>query len=354
LRGTRFLSDLEQTKGYEFDTMVIVNCAKGNLPPSGAPAQEVFRNASEFYVAMTRARNQLVISFSGEICDWLATLGMSASQWSDVVDTGELRNVGMPGLLQEFPDMDGFNLRELTGTEFVYTPYARGLEVELQEKLEEIVDGRGLTQAGTQRRVKWKNIGALIDDLESRGNSRLVLGPVASDVIKKRLAEALLGLRPTLKSKQTRKFEQVETAKNPIPRPGAKPKTQQIGSGGLANLRLAPRVTMILHSLHIRSLQDLRAADEKLLAKHLTMIEVKALKHRSAPSIPLPKNQLLLRTANLPLRVVQVLNAMGVIKIADLAEVSEADLRAEPKLGKTEMLAIRRVCREHEVRLKDG
>jgi hypothetical protein len=33
LYGTRFLSDLEQTKGYEFDTMVIVNCAKGNLPP---------------------------------------------------------------------------------------------------------------------------------------------------------------------------------------------------------------------------------------------------------------------------------------------------------------------------------
>ena len=103
LRGTRFLSDLEQTKGYEFDTMVIVNCAKGNLPPSGAPAQEVFRNASEFYVAMTRARNQLVISFSGEMCDWLATLGMAASQWSDVVDTDELRNVGMPGFLRQIP-----------------------------------------------------------------------------------------------------------------------------------------------------------------------------------------------------------------------------------------------------------
>ena len=43
---------------------------------------------------------------------------------------------------------------------------------------------------------------------------------------------------------------------------------------------------------------------------------------------------------------------MGMTKIADLAKVSEADLRAQPELGKTEMLAILRVCREHDVRLK--
>ena len=90
------------------------------------------------------------------------------------------------------------------------------------------------------------------------------------------------------------------------------------------------------------------------LAKYLTMMEVKALKSRSAASISPPKSHRLLRTANLPLRTVQVLNAMGLIQIADLAEVSEAELRAEQKLGKTEMLAILRVCREHDVRLKGG
>jgi hypothetical protein len=164
LHGTRFLSDLEQTKGYEFDTMVIVNCAEGNLPPSGVPEQEVFRSASEFYVAMTRAKNQLVLSFSGTVCDWLATLDIPISQWSDVVDTDDLPRVGVPGFLQEFPDIEALNLRDLTGTEFIFTPYARGLEVELQEKLEEFVDGRGMLQARTQRRIKWKNIGALMDD----------------------------------------------------------------------------------------------------------------------------------------------------------------------------------------------
>ena len=52
------------------------------------------------------------------------------------------------------------------------------------------------------------------------------------------------------------------------------------------------------------------------------------------------------------MRAIQVLNAMGLMRISDLAEVSEADLRAQPKLGKTEMLAILRVCREYDVRLK--
>jgi hypothetical protein len=360
LRGTRFLSDLEQTKGYEFDTMIIVNCAKGNLPPSGAPPQEVSRSASEFYMAMTRARNQLVISFSGEVCDWLATLGMAVSQWSDVVDINDLRNVGVPGFLQEFPDMDAFNLRELSGTEFVFTPYARGLEVELQEKLEEIVDGRGLTQAGTQRRVKWRNIGALVDDLEARGNSRLVLGPVASDIIKQRLAEASLGIRPSLKPRQVRKIERAGNVQFSSPaslrtKSDSQPSISGPADvGGLANLRLAPRIMAILHSLHIRSLQELRVADEKVLNNYLTMTQIETLKKLSGAPTATTKAHLLLHEANLPVRSIKVLNAMGVITIGDLAKVSEADLRAEPKLGKTQVLAILRVCHEHGISLKDG
>ena len=65
----------------------------------------------------------------------------------------DLTNIRMPGFLQEFPDTETLNLRELTGTEFIFTPYARGLDVELQEKLEEFVDGRGMIQARTQRRM---------------------------------------------------------------------------------------------------------------------------------------------------------------------------------------------------------
>jgi hypothetical protein len=355
LRGTRFLSDLEQTKGYEFDTMVIVNCAKGQLPPSGVPEQEVSRSACEFFVAMTRAKNQLVISFSGEMSNWLSTLGMAASRWSDVVDTDELRNVGTPGFLQEFPDLDTFNIRELTGPEFIFTPYARGLEVELQEKLEDLVDGRGLTRAGTQRRVKWKNIGALVDDLESGGNSRPMLGPVASDVLKIRLAEASLGLRPSLKPRRMERLDHIEAGKKPDTTPPEKPTTPprdgKSTSAGLASLRLAPRVLVILHSLHIRTLEDLSKADAKPLARHLTRSEITALKKRAAAAISPPRSRVLLRDAGLPPRVVQVLNALGIVHVVDLAKVSESRLWAEPTLGKTEILSIRKVCHEHDVEL---
>jgi hypothetical protein len=282
LHGTRFLSDLEQTKGYEFDTMVIVNCAKGNLPPSGVPEQEVFRSASEFYVAMTRAKNQLVLSFSGTVCDWLATLDIPISQWSDVVDTDDLPRVGIPGFLQEFPDIEALNLRDLTGTEFIFTPYARGLEVELQEKLEEFVDGRGMLQARTQRRIKWKNIGALMDDLESGGGSGSVLGPVARDVIKTRLAEASLGLRPSLKPKQIRKDPASPIQPFSLATPGEKskdrPPFRKPPSGGLERLNLTAREMAILHSLNIRSLRDLMAANENVLARHLTMTRIRTLK----------------------------------------------------------------------------
>jgi superfamily I DNA/RNA helicase len=54
-------ADLEQTKGYEFDTIVIVNCCEGVLPAKTAPTEERFRDACKLYVAMTRAKTELGI-----------------------------------------------------------------------------------------------------------------------------------------------------------------------------------------------------------------------------------------------------------------------------------------------------
>jgi hypothetical protein len=361
LHGTRFLSDLEQTKGYEFDTMVIVNCAKGNLPPSGAPGQEVFRSASEFYVAMTRAKNQLVLSFSGTVCDWLATLDMPVSQWSDVVDPDDLQNVGIPGFLQEFPDTEVLNLRDLTGAEFIFTPYARGLDVELQEKLEELVDGRGMVQAGTQRRIKWKNIGAFVDDLESRGARGAMLGPVARDMIKTCLTAASQGMRPSLKTRQIGK-RPAPTIKSAPSRPGAVSSERATSRGGLSTqglgiLGLTPREMMILHSLNIRSLRDVIAANAKSLASHLTMSRVMTLKWLAKPTkshaAPIRQGDVQLMDAGFSERVIKVLNGMGVTKLADLSRLSQSDLWSKSKLGRTDVQRILRVGREHGVTHKE-
>jgi hypothetical protein len=357
LHGTRFLSDLEQTKGYEFDTMVIVNCAQGQLPPRGAPEQEVFRNASEFYVAMTRAKSQLILSFSGKVCDWLETLSLPISQWSDVVDINDLATIGMPGFLQEFPDTETLNLRDLTGTEFIFTPYARGLDVELQEKLEEFVDGRGMIQARTQRRLKWKNIGALIDDLES-GTGTTVLGPVARDVVKTRLAEASLGLRPSIKSRPTRKRPSLIETTAPAGPSENKPLIRETAPpSGLEKLGLTPREMMILHSLNIRSLQDLMDANEKALAKHLTITAIKALKDLAKMArhrVPDDPADTELYQADFSKQIVTILRKMGLKKLRDLARLSKSDLWAQSQLGGTDVQRILRVCRDHGVTLKDG
>jgi hypothetical protein len=359
LHGTRFLSDLEQTKGYEFVSMVIVNCAQGNLPPSGAPEQEVFRSASEFYVAMTRAKNQLVLSFSGTVCDWLAILQLPISQWSDVVDTDDLPKVGVPGFLQEFPDTETLNLRDLTGTEFVLTPYARGLEVELQEQLEELVDGRGMMQARTQRRLKWKNVGALIDDLESGGGTS-VLGPAARDAIKTRLVEASLGLRPSIRSKPIRKRPSSQIQIAPSAEAGEnKPVTRETpASRGLEKLGLATREMIILHSLNIRLLQDLIAANEKILARYLAKAKISTLKERAKAlersAEPIGPSDVQLSEVDFSKQIVGILMKMGVTKLDDLGRLSKGDLWTQSQLGKTDVQRILKVCREHGLTLKDG
>lgn len=364
LHGSRFLSDLEQTKGYEFDTMVIVNCAHGQLPPSGAPEQEVFRNASEFYVAMTRAKNQLILSFSGSVCKWLATLQMEVSRWSDVVDTDDLPELGIPGFLQEFPDAENLDLSALTGSEFVFTPYARGFEVDLQERLEELVDGRGMIQAGTQRRLKWRNIGSLRDDLQS-GVGGLIWGPVARSVIQDRLTEAALGLRPSIRSKPARRKSSIPPQSSSIP-PEITASNESLdkrlagrdgaSSDGLGDLGLTTRQMMILHSMHIKTLQEFLLASDASLSKHLTKAVIATLKDRArrlegrqsagiSAEIDL--------SASFPRHIEAVLRRMGVKRIDDLSRFSKNDLWSQTQLRSGDVQTILTFCRSHGVELKD-
>lgn len=62
--GALFLSDLEQTKGFEFDLMCVLNAGDGVIPNPSTPESERFRDLSKLYVAMTRAKLQLVLSYS--------------------------------------------------------------------------------------------------------------------------------------------------------------------------------------------------------------------------------------------------------------------------------------------------
>ncbi len=165
------LSDLEETKGYEFDCLIIVNCCDGTLPPRDAPSEESSRSACKLYVAMTRARKELILSFHGTISPWINAvsecIGTDAWNWCENLDESLLR--GTPDTMPETEDAtqnDPFG--SLTGKQFVYTSRALGLSLEAQDAIITCVDGIGLRQANTKIRLKWPSMGALEADLRSK------------------------------------------------------------------------------------------------------------------------------------------------------------------------------------------
>jgi hypothetical protein len=173
------ISDLEQAKGYEFDTVIILNCEAGVLPQDGIHEDEVYRSACQFYVAMTRAKNDLYLSFHAEPSRWLKnTQKIHRVDWSMVEEIRGQRLMDVPTKLYERHDpkdhMDIFS--GMTGLEFIYTPTAIGLTVEQQSKLIELVDGRGMFSSSQKINVKWRDMRALISDM-TNPNTKSLLGP---------------------------------------------------------------------------------------------------------------------------------------------------------------------------------
>jgi hypothetical protein len=166
-------SDLEQTKGYEFDTLIIVNCCAGVLLARDALHEEDFRDICKLYVAMTRARRELILSFHGSASPWIATVNdtITTEEWGAVEHLNEELLQGEPIFLPEVdPNSYVREVLALSGRQFLYTSEALDLSVDTQDKLEELVDGRGLQAAFTGRRLKWANMAMLMKDLD--GNRR--------------------------------------------------------------------------------------------------------------------------------------------------------------------------------------
>jgi len=186
-------SDLEQTKGYEFETLIIVNCRSGVLPASGAPVEEAFRQGCKLYVAMTRARRELILSFSDEASPWIASVAdtISVEAWSSCEEIDKSLEFGVPEVLSDYEEATRHDsVGTLTGQEYLFTEYVLGLSVEAQEKLAELVDGIGaLNSAG--KRVRWKNVAAAAADLWRNRRSDLLFGTRVSSELRENFALAL-------------------------------------------------------------------------------------------------------------------------------------------------------------------
>lgn len=57
------LSRLEAVKGFEFDTVVVCDLSDGVVPRPGTPPEEYWREAAVVYAALTRARDELIMTY---------------------------------------------------------------------------------------------------------------------------------------------------------------------------------------------------------------------------------------------------------------------------------------------------
>jgi superfamily I DNA/RNA helicase len=61
-----FISDMASVKGYEFDCVILADISAESFPARAKDDEELWRDAAKFYVAMTRARDELVFTYEGE------------------------------------------------------------------------------------------------------------------------------------------------------------------------------------------------------------------------------------------------------------------------------------------------
>ena len=186
--------DLEQSKGYEFDTMIIVNSRDGVLPPHDAPEEEAYRSSCKLYVAMTRAKRELILSFHDKASPWIVdvTDTIGTGTWSDTESLDPELLQGVPELLPEIePDGHVADVGKLTGLQFIYTAQALGLSPEAQDRLVDLVDGRGTMRAAIRgmwsggRRLKWVNMRSIMEDLRSGPRNDPQVGPAIAKELRK-------------------------------------------------------------------------------------------------------------------------------------------------------------------------
>jgi len=157
-----FVSDLEQTKGYEFDVMIIANCKDNIIPSKGLPPEEIYQDACKLYVAMTRAKSELLISRRGRLSEWFEDCEayFETDNWEDVVSKLSYRTKRMyPKRIPQIIDRENDTPESMKGRRFVYSDYATGLPMEDQEKIVSLV--------GSHKKCKWRNIGQMCRDNEA-------------------------------------------------------------------------------------------------------------------------------------------------------------------------------------------
>lgn len=160
-----YLSDLEQTKGFEFDRMLIINANNNILPNPLLPRDEWFREISKLYVAMTRAKKELIISYSSQLSDLFIKSKSFFNEdfWS--IHVPKVENI------VTLPAIDRNSLQKadavkMNGKDFLHHRKATGMSRELQAKLLEHVQGKSVSR--NNKKEGWINMDELKNDVMSK------------------------------------------------------------------------------------------------------------------------------------------------------------------------------------------
>jgi hypothetical protein len=178
--GQIFLSDLENTKGFEFQCMIVVNCSADVIPYPRAPEDEAFRDLSRLYVAMTRARQQLVISYCGQPSCFIngQRSKFLEATWNEYHNPPPIpSDFELPPKLEQIR-LDGkiaIDFTSLTGEAYLYTEHAIGCPSILIEKLRDLISGKSVTRNGAP--AEWQTIGQALRDTSANAKCRNVFGP---------------------------------------------------------------------------------------------------------------------------------------------------------------------------------
>lgn len=182
-----FLSDLEQSKGFEFDKMIIINCTKNDFPNPSLPQEEWYREISKLYVAMTRAKKELTVSYSvhaSSVFDNSLTF-FTMDEWADHIHEV---TVGFVVPDEKDQTFEKTNAEKLIGKTFLYQKKAVGVSRELQNKLLEHVKGRSISTG--PKKEGWTSMQELKNDVLS-GRNRPALSQVYGHIVFKELIDLL-------------------------------------------------------------------------------------------------------------------------------------------------------------------
>jgi superfamily I DNA/RNA helicase len=164
--GRIFISDLEQTKGFEFDAVVVVNCSAGVLPHPNLPKEESFRDLCRLYVAMTRAKTQLVVSYTDAPSPFIEAaqacfVEAPFEEYAERVDTGGIR---LPD--QSIPKLLDAEAWGRPGKAFLKSRDAVGLDRVVQEEIVSHVTGIERMRGRERKQLEWKRFGSFAKAME--------------------------------------------------------------------------------------------------------------------------------------------------------------------------------------------